>query len=265
MGEIWNYLRGESPPGLALSLIIGASLGSFANVVIHRLPRRESLLQPGSRCPHCGAPISPLRNIPILSYFMLKGKTACCGNSIAPRYVVIETLCALALGSLYIVEGWNPRFGFAGAWAILLIILSAIDLEHYRLPNVLVGAGAMLSLLWMILAPEITWAQAGIGLVGALVISGVMLLTGRRATGQWGGWGDVKLIAVLGFTFGLGQFLLLILAASMSAMLFAAIRRKPAEGRRIPFGPFLAVGAWVAIWCGETIVRWYLGVLDLGF
>jgi len=263
--EIWNYLRGGSLPGLALTFIIGACLGSFANVVIYRLPRGESLLRPKSRCPQCGAPIPPLRNIPILSYFLLQGRTACCGNPIAPRYLVVETLCALALASLYIVQGWNLRFVFTGAWALLLIMLSAIDLEHYRLPNGLVAVGGILSLLWMILAPELTWAQASVGLLGALMISGVMLLTGRRATGEWGGVGDVKLIAVLGFTFGLGQFLLLILTASLSAILFAIFRRKSTGEKRIPFGPFLALGAWAAIWCGDTIVRWYLGILSFRF
>jgi len=259
--EIWQFLRWGSPLGWIFSFILGACLGSFANVVIWRLPRGQSLIKPGSHCPMCAAPIPMRRNIPILSYFLLQGKAPCCGNPISTRYLLVELFCALVLAALYLLEGWTLNFVFAGAWMILLIILAAIDVEHYRLPNVLVGCGTVLSLLWMLVRPGQSWSAAGLGLLAGLVVGAIMLLTARRVSGQWAGFGDFKLIAILGFAFGFGRFVILILSAAFAALLYGLLRRQQAAERRIPFGPFLAIGTWVAICCGETAVRWYLGLL----
>lgn len=264
-GQVWALLSWGSPLGLAFSFILGACLGSFANVVIWRLPRGQSIVRPGSRCPQCGTPIPLRNNIPILSYFLLHRRAPCCGNSISLRYPIIELICALILGLLYLLEGWTSTFLFAGTWMILLVILAAVDLEHYRLPNVLVGLGAVWSLLWMIFAREQSWTQAGLGLLAALLLSGVMLLMGRKAAGQWSGFGDVKLMAVLGFAFGLGRFAILILSANLAALIYGLFLRKRLTDKRIPLGPFLALGTWVTLWCGEYVVRWYMGMFHFGF
>ncbi len=259
--EVWNFLRWGNPFALLFSVILGACLGSFANVVIHRLPRNQSIVIPASYCPYCRVPIPPKHNIPILSYFFLRGRTACCNRPIPARYPIVEALAALFLGTLYIFEGWTVTFLFESAWMLLLLILAAIDLEHFRLPNVLVGMGAVLSLVWMLLQPSQSWSHAGLGLLLGFGIAGATMVLGKLLKGRWSGMGDLKLAAVLGFTFGPGRFLILYLVATFSAVIYAAARRKSAEIGKIPMGPFFALGAWVAILCGEEVVLWYLSMI----
>ena len=261
----WSIIANGSPLGLIFSFILGSVLGSFANVVIWRLPRGESLLKPGSHCPTCNVPIPLWRNVPLLSYFLLRGPAACCGNPISLRYPLIELLSALVLTTLYLNTGWSPQFAFQGAWMLLLIMLSGIDLEHYRLPNPLVAFGAGLSLLWMILASPHSWNQAWMGLALGLLMAMSMTLAGKTLAGQWGGFGDFKLTLVLGFTFGPGQFLILYLTAAFGAMLYGIYRRKKSGDKRIPMGPFFALGAWITLWIGQATVDWYLGLFNLGF
>ncbi|RJP77270.1 MAG: prepilin peptidase [Candidatus Zixiibacteriota bacterium] len=262
--EAWIMVTWGSPLALLLTVILGASLGSFANVVIWRLPRGQSLVKPASRCPACSRPIPPWHNIPILSFMLLRGQAACCGAPISARYPIIELISALILGTLYWAEGWSWVFLFTGAWMILLLILAVIDLEFYRLPNPLVAAGAVISLLWMIVAPQQGWLSAAAGFGTGLGFAGLMMLVGKAKTGRLAGFGDLKLAAVLGFTFGPGRFVLLMLTAALSALVWGLIQRRRGSERRIPMGPFFALGAWVVIWLGETMVRWYLGLFMLG-
>lgn len=259
--EAWDLLRWGSALGLVFSVLIGASLGSFANVVIWRLPRGQSLVKPSSHCPHCGDPIPIWRNIPILSYFFQQGLATCCGKLISARYPIVEVLCAMVLGSLYILEGWTVTFAFTAAWMLLLVILAGIDLEHYRLPNVLLGSGLLISLIWMIVAPQQSWIQAILGLLVGSGFAGVTMLVGKLLRGQWSGLGDLKLAAVLGFTFGPGEFVIIFLLAAVTAALFGLVRARKEGERRVPMGPFFAIGTWVAILAGEEVVRWYLGFL----
>jgi prepilin signal peptidase PulO-like enzyme (type II secretory pathway) len=140
-----------------------------------------------------------------------------------------------------------------------------VDVEHYRLPNALVICGAIISLLWMILAPPHSWPQAGFGLLLGLLLGLAMLLAGKTLAGRWGGFGDFKLTLVLGFTFGPGQFLVLFLTATMAAMIYGLYRRRKSEEKRIPMGPFFALGAWITLWAGQALVDWYLGLFNLRF
>ncbi len=259
--DAWQILRLDSGLGLALSVIIGAVLGSLANVVIWRLPRRESIVRPGSHCPHCGDSIPLWRNIPILSYFFQAGNSACCGKPIPARYPVVEVLCAMVLGSLYVLEGWTATFAFTSAWMLLLIILAAIDWEHYRLPNVLVGIGLLISLLWMILSPHQSWLLALLGLLTGLGFAGVTMLIGKLLRGNWSGLGDLKLAMVLGFTFGPGKFVIVYLVTALMAALFGLFRAQFKGEKRVPMGPFFALGVWTVILAGDELVRWYLGFL----
>jgi leader peptidase (prepilin peptidase)/N-methyltransferase len=262
--HFWQFLAWGSPLGFFYSFILGAVLGSFANVVIWRLPRGESLIKPGSHCPACGVPIPLWRNVPLLSYFFLKGQTACCDTALSVRYPIIELLCALILGALYLNQGWCANFAFSAAWMILLVILGAIDVEHYRLPNSLVVSGAVISLLWMLLVPQQSWLQAGFGTLLGLFLASAMLLAGKALAGRWGGFGDFKLTLVLGFTFGPGQFLVLYLTATITAMIYGLYRRRKSNDKRLPMGPFFALGAWITIWTGQALVDWYLGFFKLG-
>jgi leader peptidase (prepilin peptidase)/N-methyltransferase len=259
--QAWRMLSSGSPLGLIFSLILGACLGSFANVVIWRLPRQESLVRPGSHCPACGAPIPPWRNIPILSYLLLKGRAKCCGAAISPRYPVVELLGALILMTFYLNVGWSWPFLFQSAWMILMIILGAIDLEHFRLPNMLTLTGLLITLIWMIVAPPQSWVSAGWGLVVGVLFASLMLLVGKILAGRWGGFGDFKLIIVLGLTFGPGQFFFFFIISLLLALVWAVYRRGKTDDKRIPMGPAFAFAAWVTFWCGGTVVNWYLGLI----
>jgi leader peptidase (prepilin peptidase)/N-methyltransferase len=117
----------------------------------------------------------------------------------------------------------------------------------------------------MIVSPERSWLLAGLGLLTGLGFSGLMMLVGKVKTGRLSGFGDLKLSAVLGFTFGPGGFVLLILTAAVSALIWAAYQRGKRTERRIPMGPFFALGAWVTIWCGDMLVRWYWGLIMMGY
>jgi leader peptidase (prepilin peptidase)/N-methyltransferase len=262
-GGWWQIIAQGSAVGFFFSFLLGAVLGSFANVVIQRLPRGDSIIRPASRCPSCGAPIPSRYNIPLLSYFFLRGRAACCGDRISARYPMIEWLCALLLLSLYLKNGWTFGFLFEGGWMILLVILAAIDLYHYRLPNVLVGIGFGISLLWMIVDPQQSWQEAGSGLLVAGVFALILLGAGKYYTGEIGGMGDVKLLMVLGFTLGFGRFLQFIVVAMMSALLFAILFRKKLPDQRIPLGPAFAFGTWVTFWLGDAVIPWYLSLWGL--
>ncbi|TKJ40455.1 hypothetical protein CEE37_09070 [candidate division LCP-89 bacterium B3_LCP] len=259
--DAWNLLSWDSSLGLALSIIVGSILGSFANVVIHRLPSGKSLIKPASHCPSCGQSIPFYLNVPFFSYFFLKGKASCCGTPLSPRYPIVELLCALILGSLYILEGWSASFGFLGIWMMLLIILAAIDIEHYRLPNALVGFGLLVSFAWMIISPQQSWLQALLGLMVGIVIAGLTMLIGKVMKGRFSGMGDLKLAAVLGFTFGPGRFIILYLCAVLFAVFFSLLFYRRVKDLRVPMGPFFAIGAWMTILAGREIVQWYLGFI----
>lgn len=256
----WQTAAYGSAFGLVFSFLLGSVLGSFANVIIWRLPRGDSMIYPASRCPSCGAPIPPRYNIPLLSYFFLKGKAACCGERISARYPLIEWLCALLLLSLYVKDGWAFGFLFEGGWMFLLVILAAIDFYHYRLPNELVGTGLVISLLWMLVDPQQSWGNAGLGLCTAWLFAMVMLGAGKYFTGKIGGMGDVKLLLVLGFTLGFGRFLQFIFVALLSALLFAVFMRNRLPDQRIPLGPSFAFGTWVTFWLGDAMIPWYLSL-----
>ncbi len=258
----WDTLSSQNPLGLVFAVLIGSALGSFANVVIHRLPREQSLVKPGSRCPHCGKPIPPKYNLPVLGYLILRGRSKCCNQQISPRYFIVELLGALILGSLYFLDGFGARFLFHAGWMILLLILAAVDWEHYRLPNSLIAAGFLLSLLWMLIAPEQSWKSATFGLLAAAVAASALMLSSKMIKGHWGGMGDVKLMLVLGITFGPGRFFFFFLTALLTAAVGFLFFSKVFREGRLPMGPFFALAFWITIWVGDEVVRWYAGLLS---
>lgn len=261
--------------------LFGLVFGSFANVVIWRLPRGESLSTPSSHCPRCAAPIAPYDNIPVLSWLLLRGRCRSCGEPIAVRYPLVELLSAalwLLAGAAF---GATVRMVFAVALFYLLMVLSFIDLDHLRLPNELVGLLAAIGALGVVcstlsgspalplvgiapsglLASPLTAALAGALLGGVPVL---LLAWGYRALrGRSGlGMGDVKLLAVLGVY--VGPYVLLALMVGSIAGVVAGLSGARGERllqRRIPFGPFLALGGVVAALAGPAVWHWYLGLI----
>lgn len=267
--------------------VLGLCVGSFLNVVIHRLPKimeqewhgqcaelcgepapateRISLSSPRSRCPQCGHKISAFENIPVLSYLLLRGKCAGCSTPISPRYPIIEIFTALA--SAYAAWHFGPTIQTVGALLLIwsLIALTAIDFDTQLLPD-----SITLPLLWLGLAFNITntYTDISTAVIGAMVgyLSLWLVFWGfKLATGKEGmGYGDFKLLAALGAWLGWQMLPAIILLSSIvgaavgiSLILFAR------HGRNIPipFGPYLAAAGCIALFWGQAITQSYLGIL----
>ena len=270
------------------AFVLGAVIGSFLNVVIHRVPNEESIVFPNSACPKCGTPIRAHDNIPIMSWLVLGGKCRSCRAPISPRYPAVELLTAL----LFVLVYW--RFGFGGFLPVALVFVCAIvalifiDSEHMILPNVitypLLGfallirlvfpaffAGAYISDVgtWPLtsLAQLPLWLLSLIGaLLGAVVGGGFLWLVGeawKRLRGvEAMGLGDVKMMAAVGALLGWRLTLLSTFFGAFSGALigvFLVMRQKDRDFQtQIPFGIFLGIGSLVSLLFGDQLLSWYL-------
>src|SRR5262245_4768238 len=264
-------------PVFALALLVGLSIGSFLNVCIHRIPAEQSLVWPGSRCPRCAAPIAWYDNVPIVSWLRLGGRCRACQAPISARYPVIELLTGgLAVLSLARF-GATPWAVVAFAFACALVVVSVIDLDHGIIPDVVSLPGILAGLAVSALVP------GGVGLwdafAGAVLGGGLLWAIARvyqRAAGIEGlGLGDVKLLAMIGAFLGWQRLPAVLLVASISGGL-ALIAGRPGRARPgrvlrtlgpgalarhlrrtpLPFGPFLALGALVALFVSALSLPW---------
>ncbi len=238
--------------------LLGAIAGSFLNVVAYRLPRHESLLKPASHCPVCGTPVKPYDNIPILSWLLLGGRCRSCSAAISVRYPLVEALTgALCLGAALV---HSSAGAIALSVALILVVVPAalIDLEYRIIPNRITGLGAILALaIGLALDPagEPERVVAGLAAGGFLLLAALAYPAGM-------GMGDVKLAAVMGLFLG-RAVAPAVMVALLAAVLYGGlvIARKGAHAGRktvVPFGPFLALGAVVAVFAGEPLVDLYL-------
>ncbi len=239
----------------ALIAVLGAILGSFLNVVIYRLPRHESLVTPRSRCPHCGTPIAAWDNIPVLSYLLLRGRCRHCRRPIAWRYPVVEAAAAVLLVAVWLRAGSLLHFLAGGLFALLMLAIFFIDLDHQIVPNALSYPGLVLGLLLAI--PQERFTDALFAAAGA----GAFFLLIAIISGGGMGGGDIKLSAMMGAFLGwpriaVGLLFAFTLGAAAGLVLIALKRRTRKDP--IPFGPALAVGGVVALLWGNAIVAWYL-------
>jgi leader peptidase (prepilin peptidase) / N-methyltransferase len=247
--------------GLAAVLagILGAVIGSFLNVVAYRLPRKESLMRPGSRCPECETPIKPYDNVPVLGWLLLRGRCRACGTRIAWRYPAVEALTGLLCAAVVLRFGAD-RDAWLGLVLVLLVVpITLIDLDYQIIPNklTLIGAVAAVALVLATRSADLTEhliagaAAGGFLLVAALVYPGGM------------GMGDVKLAGMLGLFLGraVGPAMMCALFTGSVAGIAIMMVKGARKGRktRIPFGPWLALGGLVGLFAGDTIVDWYLG------
>jgi leader peptidase (prepilin peptidase)/N-methyltransferase len=242
----------------AVAGAFGATIGSFLNVVAYRLPRAESLVRPGSRCPGCGTAIKVYDNVPVLGWLLLRGRCRSCRTAISPRYPIIEALTgALAVG-VVLTQHSASAIALGLVLVVVLVPVALIDLEHRIIPNKItlpaavaaVAIGVALDLKGV---PEQLIAGAGAG--GFLL---AFLLMYPRGMGM----GDVKLAAVLGLFLGRSVGVA-ILAGVLTATLVGAavIARVGVEAGRktaVPFGPFLAFGGVIGLFAGPAIIHWYL-------
>lgn len=248
----------------AILFIVGAVIGSFLNVCIYRLPRKESVVFPASHCPECGQLLSWVDNVPLASYAVLRGKCRRCGGRISIRYPLVEFLNAV----LYVFAGYKIGAAAELLPALLLIstlvVIFFIDLEHYIIPNVVVLPVAVAGLAAMV-AISLTASDPGFPawwtfpLAG--LVSGGFFFVIAFIFPRGMGMGDVKLAALLGFFLGraviIGLFLGFLLGALVGLALIAGGGRS--RKSKVPFGPFLAVGALVALFYGNELLDLYLG------
>ena len=238
-----------------LVFVPGLALGSFLGVVAARVPLRRSVVRPGSACMSCDAPIRWFDNVPVLSYALLRGRCRRCGARIPPRDLAIELATALLLVGCVLAFGISLRTAAAGIACGAFVVATATDLERRIVPNwVVVPAAAAVLALETASHPSPEWALGAVGAAGFLFLA---ILAYPRGMGM----GDVKLAfligALLGRTTPVGIMLGLFLALVPSTVLLA---RHGVRARKmaIPFGPFLALGAVIALFAGNPILNGYL-------
>jgi leader peptidase (prepilin peptidase)/N-methyltransferase len=243
---------------IAVAAVGGLLAGSFLNVVIARLPQEgESLMRPRSRCPHCGHPVRPYDNVPVLSWLWLRGRCRDCGEPISARYPLVEALTGALCALVVVTKGADQDAWLGIALVLTLVPITFIDLDHRIIPNRIVGPSAVLALVILALT-DVDALPTHLIAAGA---AGGFFLLAALAYPRGMGMGDVKLAAMLGLYLGTSVAPAL-LAAMLSGTLVGGaiiVRKGAAEGRKtaVPFGPFLALGALVGLFAGPDIVDWY--------
>ena len=236
--------------------VFGAVIGSFLNVVAHRVPLGESLVSPGSRCPKCGAPVKPYDNVPVISWLVLRGRCRNCGTPISPRYPLVELATALAFAAVVAVRGFDDDLVLELPFVAALIALAAIDFDHKILPNKIVYPLAAYGVVATLLVDQDDLAENLIAGAGAFAF----LLAAVIAYPRGMGMGDVKLAGAMGLYLGLSVIPALLAAfLSGSVVGLAIIAREGAAGRKkaVPFGVFLALGGIVGVLAGPELIDVY--------
>jgi leader peptidase (prepilin peptidase)/N-methyltransferase len=241
---------------VALAGVVGAVVGSFLNVVIHRLPRGESLVHPRSRCPGCGKQIASYDNVPILSWLALRGRCRHCGEPISPRYPVVELLTALVFAAVVLVRGFDDDLILELPFVAALIALAGIDLDHKLLPNKIVYPLAAYGVIATLLVDRDDLVENLVSGAGAFAF----LLAAVIAYPRGMGMGDVKLAGAMGLYLGAAVIPALLVAfLSGSVVGIAILAREGAAARKkaIPFGVFLALGGIVGVLAGPELIDLY--------
>jgi leader peptidase (prepilin peptidase)/N-methyltransferase len=273
--------------------IIGALIGSFLNVVIHRLPLEESIVFPNSRCPSCGTTIKPYDNIPVASYLVLRGKCRSCKTKISARYPAVEAMTACLFIAVVLCRGISFALPFDLTLTAALIALVFIDAEHMILPNAITYPGILFALVARIAVPYLAgsgyfddlpgllasvcqgwplWAGslAGAGL-GALAGGGSLWLMGwlwERLRGvEAMGLGDVKMMfmvgAYLGWRLTILTIFIAVLSGSLTGVALMLRNRERNLQMLLPFGIFLGIGSIASLLVGTRIVNWYLSQFQM--
>ena len=280
------YLLEHNPAFfIGTACVLGLMVGSFLNVVIYRLPvimEREwqvqareyldqpqadtqeplTLARPASRCPHCGHKIRFYENIPVLSYLLLRGKCSSCGTGISMRYPLVELLT----GVLSAVVAWHFGFGWQAATALLLtwalIALSMIDFDHQLLPDSITLPFLWVGLLLSLFPVFVDMRSSLIGAIAGYMSLWAVYQLFKLLTGKEGmGFGDFKLLALLGAWMGWQALpMIVLLSSAVGAILGGALIAIRGRDSQIPmpFGPFLAIAGWIALLWGDRISGAYL-------
>ena len=243
---------------VALGLFVfwpALALGSFMNVVAARVPLRRSVVRPRSACMSCGSELAWYDNVPVGSWLLLRGRCRSCGEGISPLYPAVELATAGLVAACFIKFGLSGEAFLAAFFCVVLVVLSAIDLTHRIVPNRIVLPAALIVLLAQTaLNPSPEWMLGALGAAGFLFVAALAYPAGM-------GMGDVKLALLLGAMLGrlVGVGLMLgMLAALVPSFVLLARHGSAARKMGIPFAPFLALGALIALFAGQTLLDTYL-------
>jgi leader peptidase (prepilin peptidase) / N-methyltransferase len=243
--------------------LIGAAIGSFLNVCIYRLPRRESLVWPASHCTSCGRTLSWYENVPILGWLALRGRCRTCGERISIVYPIVELVTAVIFVCGYLIYGWTPLLAVRLLFACAMIVLFVIDLQHQILPNVITVPGIVIGFILSVFLPP-GWVSSLLGIVlGGGVLLAIMEAYARARGFEGLGMGDVKMLAMIGAFLGWQLMLLTLVLGSLAGSLIGVglmATRRGGMKTALPFGTFLAMGALVAAVAGDAMLEWYLSL-----
>jgi leader peptidase (prepilin peptidase) / N-methyltransferase len=242
----------------AFAFVPGLALGSFLNVVAARVPMRRSVVHPGSACMSCTTPLAWYDNLPVLSYFLLRGRCRSCAAPIPLKYPLVELATALLVGSCVLAFGLSAYAAVAAFFCATLVAVSVTDLEQRIIPNrIVLPAAAIVLLAQTALEPSPEWALGAIGASLFLFLAALAYPAGM-------GMGDVKLALLLGAMLGRTvpvAMMIAMLAALVPAIVLLARHGGAARKMGIPFGPFLALGGVVTLFAGDWILDAYLSLL----
>ncbi|MBA2349646.1 MAG: prepilin peptidase [Solirubrobacterales bacterium] len=240
---------------LVLAALLGLCVGSFLNVVVHRLPRGENLNHPGSHCPSCGHAVRPYDNIPVVSWLILRGRCRDCDNPISARYPLLEAVTA-ALWVAVVAAKWDDpaQIALGIVLVTLMVAVVPIDLEHRLILNRMTYPAAVLALV-IGLALDTSFVPEQ--LIAGAAAGGFFLLA-ALAYPKGMGIGDVKLATVMGLYLGRAVGPAVLIALIVGVLIGAVVIAREGRKAGVPFGPFLALGSVVALFAGDAMVDAYL-------
>lgn len=237
--------------------VFGLIIGSFSNVVIYRLPEGQSIIFPGSHCRSCFTPIHPWDNIPLVSYVLLRGRCRQCGEHISLRYPCVEFLSGVLYVLLWYKFGLSLQLIVYALLTSSLLVIALIDFDHKIIPNSITLPGILIGVGLSFWALPITPLDSLIGLFAGGIFFYLVALISK---GGMGG-GDIKLIAMIGAFLGWqGVFFTILVGALAGSIVGLGLMSIGKKGRKdkVPFGPFLALGAILFILVGDNLIYWYL-------
>ena len=252
-------------PLIWIFFVFGACIGSFLNVCIYRLPESKSIVYPGSACPVCGYRLRSYDNIPILSYFLLRGKCRSCHTVIPVRYLLVELLGGLFAVAVYLKYNITAEGAVFFIFIAVLLVITFIDLDHRIIPDVISLPGIVLFFLAAVFVLAIPAKDSLIGILsggGSLYLVAFVYRLLTRKEGMGGG--DIKLLAMIGALIGWQGVAFTIFVSSATGTLIGSavmIATRKSMKLAVPFGPFLAIGAITYLFFGPQLIYWYFNFM----
>ena len=250
---------------IIFSFLLGLILGSFINVCLCRIPLKQSIIHPPSRCPQCGEKIRFYDNIPLISYIALLGKCRHCRQPISIRYPIVELLMGFLSIALFNRYHLSYQYFLFLIFSTSLVIIGLIDLRHQIIPDIISLPGILFGLAVSIIFSHITWYDSLIGIIGGGGVFYLVAYVFEKLTGKEGmGGGDIKLLAMIGAWMGWKAVPFVILFSSLIGIIIGGgslLLLRQGLQTKIPFGPFLALGALLYLFFGSDFVSWYFRLL----